>query len=414
MIPYDLPMALRSLPAVVLLLLILCASNLPGGEPPFVEYPADLKPYLATLHQRPGSLSFQGESGPELERWRRKARGRLKDLLGLKLMEQTLKEFEPRVELSPAQERTDHLRFSGTIETEPGIRIPFWLLKPKSIGSRPHPLAICSHGHDRIGRHTYAGVWRNEAHRQQGTNRGGPIGIQAVRHGFIALVPATRGLAEEIELPDLKGRHGKRPCRAQLIHALMAGRTAVGERVWDLQRLLDWGLTQPDVDPSKVLMMGNSGGGVLTVHTAAIDPRISIAVPSCSFTSFRSREGYIFHCDCCLIPRVQVELGDFSDIGGLISPRPLLAINGHTDGLHHRPAVERAVARVRRIYRAAGATSQFRHLWGAAGHQFYPDLMWPLIQQWLNHEEGRFHRDPAIPRPAYLSQRPRALDRGGK
>ena len=154
------------------------------------------------------------------------------------------------------------------------------------------------------------------------------------------------------------------------------------ERAWDIQRLLDWALKRCDVNPSRVTITGNSGGGVLTVHTAAIDDRITVAVPSCSFTSFTSETEYIFHCDCCLIPRVQSELGDFSDIGGLIAPRALLAVHGKKDSLHYFSDVEKAMAHVSKIYRTTGDTHPFKHRWGEEGHQCYPEIMWPFIEKW--------------------------------
>mgnify|MGYP007026262857 FL=1 len=107
------------------------------------------------------------------------------------------------------------------------------------------------------------------------------------------------------------------------------------------------------------------------------------AVPSCSFTSYTSETGFIFHCDCCLVPGVQVTLGDMTDIGGLTAPRSMLAVHGRKDGLHHYPDVERAMARVRFIYQAAGAADRFRNAWGDEGHKFYPAIMWPFIESAL-------------------------------
>jgi hypothetical protein len=310
----------------------------------FVDYPEKFEGYLRTLHNsKPGALAFDKQAARDVEGWRKAGRSKLGDLLGLSRMARELEHFKPTVTLGAPKDAGDHTRQKGEIETEPGFRIPFWMLKPKARSgpSAKRPLAVCSHGHDPIGRDTYAGVWHDDAHKKLGLSRGGPVAVQAVRRGFIAIVPATRGLARDASLPDLKGRHGKRVCRAQLIQALLAGRTAVGERVWDVQRLLDWALAQPDVDASRVLMTGNSGGGVLTVYAAAMDERITIAVPSCSFTSFTSSTGYVFHCDCCLIPGVQRELGDMADVGGLISPRALLAVHGRKDGLHHLAVLEK-------------------------------------------------------------------------
>ena len=183
-------------------------------------------------------------------------------------------------------------------------------------------------------------------------------------------------------MPDPKGRHGNRPCRAQLIHCLLAGRTPIAERVWDMQRLLDWAEKHPLIDRTRVAMTGNSGGGVLTAYTAAIDTRIRVAIPSCSFTSVMSAEGFIFHCDCCLVPKLR-DWGDWKELGGLVAPRHLLIVHGVKDGLHHRPTVEKLATNIQEIFQVAGASNHTSHEWGNNGHRFYPSLMWPFIEKGL-------------------------------
>jgi hypothetical protein len=162
------------------------------------------------------------------------------------------------------------------------------------------------------------------------------------------------------------------------MHCLMAGRTAMGERVWDVQRILDWALARPDVDGRTVLMMGNSGGGMVTMFTAACDPRIGIAVPSCSFAPSVGAAGYIFHCDCNMVPGL-LEIGGLAGVVGLVAPRHLLAVNGRLDPLFSSAEIERGAAEVRSVYQAAGVPDHFQHRWGPAGHRFYQDLMWPFV-----------------------------------
>ncbi len=352
---------------------------------PFAEYPDPVAGYLKRLHggtaTQVGALAFRTDYPGGFNAWQRDARMKLTDLLGLDRMRQEIGDHSVVVRLGDPIEENGYHRQRGDIETEPGVTIPFWLLTPMHPSNTARPLAICAHGHDSEGWNTYAGIYRNDTHRRETQAKDGDVGVQAVKRGFVTLVPATRGLAAAVSVPDIKGRHGKRPCRAQLMHCLLAGRTAVGERVWDTQRLLDWALTKlPNIDPQQVVLLGNSGGGVLTVYVAALDERITVAVPSCSFTSYTSATGFIFHCDCCLVPRIQSELGDMADVGALTAPRSLLAVHGRKDGLHSFPDVEAAMARVHAIYQAASAQNRFRHEWGVAGHKFYPEIMWPFIE----------------------------------
>jgi dienelactone hydrolase len=198
----------------------------------------------------------------------------------------------------------------------------------------------------------------------------------------VAIAPATRGFAPA-DLPDLTELHGGRDCCSQLVHCLLAGRTAIGERVWDLRCLLDWACARRDVDPHRVLMMGNSGGGVATLYAAACDPRVTIAVLSCSFCSLVSRDGNVHHCDCNTVPGI-LSWGGAHDVACLIASRHLLIVNGVHDALFPTAEVDRAVAGVRRIYAVAGAEERLSHRYGEGGHRFYKDLMWPFIEQALD------------------------------
>jgi hypothetical protein len=89
-----------------------------------------------------------------------------------------------------------------------------------------------------------------------------------------------------------------------------------------------------------------------------------------------------------LVPRIQVELADMPDIGALTAPRALLVVHGRKDDLHSFSDVEVAMARVRTIYKAAGAPERARSEWGADGHKFYPEIMWPFIESELGWERS--------------------------
>jgi alpha/beta superfamily hydrolase len=160
--------------------------------------------------------------------------------------------------------------------------------------------------------------------------------------------------------------------------AIVAGRSAMGERVWDLVRILDWARALPEVS-GPTLMLGNSGGGMATAHAAAADERVDIAVPSCAFNNYMSPAGTLRHCPCNAVPGL-LRFGEYWDVLGLAAPRAILTVNGRHDDLHPVAEVDAAAGRLREIYRAAGAEGRYEHRWGAAGHRFYADLMWPWIQ----------------------------------
>jgi len=338
--------------ASVLLVLAAAHSVSLAQEKDFNAYPDQVAAYLKRLYdpsQRP--LAFRADYPGGLAAWQHDARAALRLKLRMDKIAASVGDHRPRVTLEEPKDLGDYTRQRGVIETEPDVRIPFWLLKPKSIAED-----------------------RN-------------VAVQAVKLGFVAIAPAVRGLSAA-GVPDLYDRHGGRDCRSHAMHCLVAGRTATGERVWDMQRILNWALALPEVDPDRVLMMGNSGGGMVTIFTAACDQRIGVAVPSCSFAPTVSEGGYIFHCDCNVVPGL-IELGGLPGVAGLIAPRRLLAVNGRKDTLFSEQAVEEAAAAVRDVYQAAGCPERFAHRWGPEGHRFYKDLMWPFVLAAMQPNEAQ-------------------------
>jgi hypothetical protein len=341
------------------------------------EYSADVLGYLSRLYdENVRQFACRASSPEEVEAWQSEARPALRALIGLDRIQASVGAHCVTAELGEAEDMGTYTRQLGALHSEPHVSIPFWLLKPKGAG--PYPLGIFPHGHENRGMDTHVGIYHDEAKRCKIEREDRHVAVQAVREGYVAIAPTTRGFAPA-SVPDIAARHGDRDCRSQLIHCLLAGRTAIGERVWDLSRLIDWATALPEVDGGRILMMGNSGGGVATLYAAACDMRVTVAVPSCSFCSLVGRNGVVHHCDCNAVPGI-LGWGGFHDVAGLIAPRHLLVVNGEEDGLFPLAEVDRAVAGVRRIYAAAGVHRRFAHRYGQGGHRFYADLMWPFIR----------------------------------
>jgi dienelactone hydrolase len=315
----------------------------------------------------------------EFSAWADEARLALQALLGLDRIERELAGFVPSVEIGEAENTDGYGRRQGVLHSEPGVDIPFWVLEPECAG--PFPIAILPHGHEDFGMDTYVGIYHDEAKRQKIAREDRDVAVQAARQGMLAIAPTTRGFLPAT-IPDERKRHGGQGCRSYAMHTALAGRVATGDRVWDMMRLLDWAIDRPDTDGSRVLAMGNSGGGMVTTYLAACDPRVTVAVPSCSFCSLAGEDGHLHHCDCNLVPGI-LRWGEFWDVAGLVAPRHLLVVNGAEDPLFPLAEVDRAVDELRQIFQVAGVPARFSHRYGPAGHRFYKDLMWPFIQEAL-------------------------------
>src|SRR5690606_13829006 len=116
-------------------------------------------------------------------------------------------------------------------------------------------------------------------------------------------------------------------CQDAVMHALMLGRTVAGERVYDVDRGIDYLTSRGDVDMKRIGVMGNSGGGTVTINAAAVLPRISFAMPSCSFCTYADSIMSIYHCADNYIPGI-LQYAEASDVMGLFAPKPLVVVTG--------------------------------------------------------------------------------------
>ena len=188
------------------------------------SYPPNITRYFQSLYDiERRSLVFRADYPGGFKAWRKEARRQLPLLLGLDKIAASTGDHIPTVVLEKSVDCGSYTRQQGDIETEPGVHIPFWLLKPKTEG--PWPLGVFPHGHDfqgdAKGEDTCAGVYASEEHKTISLREDGDVAVQAVSLGFVAIAPAVRGLSSSVTIPDIYDRHGGRLCRSQLMHALL-------------------------------------------------------------------------------------------------------------------------------------------------------------------------------------------------
>ncbi len=213
-------------------------------------------------------------------------------------------------------------------ESIPGHFVTGSLYRPLDK-SGPCPGVLSPHGHWADGRFYGHGT---EAIRQElvtGAERfevGGrhPIqarAVQLARMGCIVLVYDMIGYADSVQLqhrPD-KWSHLDTPADWGFfsVQADLRLQSMMGLQTWNSWCALDFLLSLPDVDPRRIGVTGASGGGTQSMIIAAIDDRVTAAMP-CVMVSTAMQGG----CTCENASLLRIDQGNV-DIAAAIAPRPL-------------------------------------------------------------------------------------------
>ncbi|MEK7404994.1 MAG: acetylxylan esterase, partial [Acidobacteriota bacterium] len=142
-------------------------------------------------------------------------------------------------------------------------------------GRPPYPAVLGTAGHSASGKAfpLYQRVW-----------------ISLARRGILVLAydPPSQGERSEYFDVDLgRPRFGSTAEHTMAgIQCLLTGTNIARYELWDGMRGLDYLLTRKDVDPKRIGVAGNSGGGTQTAYLQVVEPRLAAAAPSCYLTSW--------------------------------------------------------------------------------------------------------------------------------
>lgn len=267
----------------------------------------------------------------------------------------------------------------GTIEkvvltSEPYSDMLAYVCLPKSA-SPPYTFMICLQGHS-TGMHNSIGVDREDETRTIKVEGDRDYALGCMQRGVAALCIEQRSLGWRRE--NKMNRASPNACQDAAMHSLMLGRTLVGERVFEVDRGIDYLLQREDADANRIGVMGNSGGGTISVFSAALLPRIAFAMPSCYFCTFRDSIMAIRHCTDNYVPNL-IRHAEMADVMGLFAPKPVVLVAGRDDEIFPIKATRRAFKNLKQIYRASGAEDRCHLVVGKGGHRFYADAAWPVM-----------------------------------
>lgn len=317
--------------------------------------------YLKTL-----TPAMRYREGGDFAAWQRAAREKLRELLGM----DRFAPCAPKTQVDYERPLGPHTETRFTFMSEANWRVPCVMLTPKGA---PKGVMICLQGHstgmhNSLGRAKYPG----DTVAEDPENGDRDFALQAAAHGYIAVALEQRAFGE-------CGGTPRPDCQHAALVSILAGRTLIGQRVWDVQRLINVLKTEFGCSALPFYCMGNSGGGTATFYAACVLPELAGAMPSCSVCTYEDSIGFRAHCACNYIPGIAVYF-DMGDLAGLIAPRPYVQVNGKDDPIFLLKGAEKTFALTQKLYAAAGAPDKCRFVVGAEGHRFYAADSWPVFE----------------------------------
>jgi dienelactone hydrolase len=133
---------------------------------------------------------------------------------------------------------------------------------------------------------------------------------------------------------------------------------------------LDYLLSRPEVDSEHVGVTGNSGGGTMTTWLCGVEPRWTMAAPSCFVTTFRRNMENELPADTEQCPPRALALGlDHDDFLAAQAPDPIIILAKERDYFDVR-GNEEAYRRLQRLYGLLGAEDKIGHFVGPTPHGY--------------------------------------------
>jgi dienelactone hydrolase len=333
--------------------------------------------YTLDLHaSAPRRLRFQARTRSDAEKWQKQLRSKLTELVGGFPAE--------RRPLRPITLETrtfqGYSREKIVFDSRPGVSVLAYLLLPEQA-RRPAAVMVCVPGHGR-GVDDIVGIDDRGGERTDKAGYQHDFAIQAAEAGMAAV--AIEPMAFGCRRDPINARRGlaQKACDPVAGGALLLGQTMIGWRVWDVFRTLDYIATRSELDSSRVGCMGISGGGMVTLFAAALEPRIRAAFVSGYLNTFRDSIVSLSHCIDNYVPGI-LNWAEMHDLAGLIAPRPLFVESGDKDQIFPIDASIESFNKAREVYGVFGAPEMIEQEVFPGEHSFWGKRGIPFLARHL-------------------------------
>jgi dienelactone hydrolase len=309
------------------------------------------------------------------EAWK-KERGRLQEqmleMLGLWPMP---KREDLSAKVTKIAEHPDFVIENILYQSVPGLYVTGNLYRPKTV-REPLPAILYVCGHSKVEKDGV--IYGNKAHYQHHAE-------WYAANGYLCLVVDTLQLGE---LPGL--HHGT--YREGMWWWQSRGYTPAGVEAWNGVRGIDYLISRPEVDRTKIGVTGRSGGGATSWWVAAIDDRVAAAVPVAGITDLKNHvvDGVVEgHCDCMFT--VNTYRWDYPTVAALAAPKPLLVENTDKDPIFPEDGVRRVYAQLEKVYGWYDAADRLGLVIGKGGHVDSEEVRHPsfaFFDKWLKGKQS--------------------------
>lgn len=325
----------------------------------------------------PLALSWRSRCGGNVLEWQHQARAKLAELSGYDAPTQNPEAGHEQSHGLPG----DLSRKSCYLQTGAAYDIPVHLIFDPALDG-PLPVMICLQGTN-SGIHLSWGEVRLPADVER-IARGATNALQAATRGYLAVAVEQACFGERRERHLVRRSHD--PCIDAANHALLLGRTLLGERVSDISAVINWlvgGTHGLQLDPARLHIMGNSSGGTTALFASALDQRITAALIGGCIGYLRDTIGRRKDpSGQNVIPGILNWL-EMDDVLALVAPRPVLLFAGREDHIWPYAGAEAVAESARGVYRAFGAPSNLQTTPAPGGHSYHPDVAWPAFEKLL-------------------------------
>jgi dienelactone hydrolase len=343
-----------------------------AGEHP-VDVPAMGPRFTALATDAPLAMQFRGRSADDARRWQAEFAAKLRELLG---PHQPPAKYESVLERRV--EKPTHVREERVLTAEGVPPLPFHLLLPKDAGKkRPGVLAV--HGHGPFGHDAVAGIDDTAERREDIEKYKYDYGRKLVERGYVVAAPCLTPFGRR--LGNDKTKRGDACTLANLL-LQHVGKLLIAENLRDCLWTFEALASHPAVDAERLGCVGLSYGGRMTTLTAALEPRVRVAVIAGAMNVFQERAMSGATSGCQVIPGL-LNFGDMPEVGALIAPRPCLWTVGDADRLLKPDWVEKFHERLNRVYSAFGAADQLSVDRFAGGHEWHAEAANPVLDRAL-------------------------------